>query len=86
METVNLKHLGREPFSTSHGNQRIEFAPGETKKVQAHLAELLLAEVHIDRKYKRGGGIESEETTPLFEITEITVVAAPVKNKKGDQQ
>lgn len=85
MEKINLKHLGKEPFTTRHGDLKVEFAPGETREVSAHVAELLLTEVAVERKYKKnGGGVESEEVTPLFEVA--AAVAEPVKTKKGESK
>lgn len=82
METVNLKYLGKAAFTARHGDQKLEFAPGETKELSTNLADMLLAEMHIERKYKKNGGIESEETMPLFEVTAVE----PVKSKKGEQK
>lgn len=82
MEKVNLKYLGKTDFNARHGDQKLEFAPDEEKPIPRFIADLLLAEKHTERKYKKTGGIESEETTPLFEITAVE----PVKPKKGEQK
>lgn len=82
MKKVNLKYLGEKPSTFRHGNLVIEFQPDDTKEVEAHHAELLLAEAQIERTYKREGGIESEERTPLFEAA----AAETVSKKKGEQK
>lgn len=81
METVKVRHLGREEFNYRHGNVRIDFAPGEEKEVPAYVAEELLREQTVERKWKKDGKLAGTRQTRLFEEAD-----APAVEKVADEQ
>lgn len=86
MEKVKVKHLGVEEFKLHHGNVVEVFAPGAARRVPQHIADVLLREQAVERKWKEDGALLSERRIPLFEEVKEKAPKPPTAKNKNSRR